>query len=78
MYGRGNSIPLPASGRGKAPPGRQRGRNGLRAAGAGRRRKRAPEPGRNGATVKGRVVKSAIGESRLGSGEREKRLCRPS
>ncbi|NXD49754.1 active regulator of SIRT1 [Corvus cornix cornix] len=48
--------------RAKAPPGLQRGRAGPRAAGAARRRKRAPEPGRNKATVKGRVVKSAIEE----------------
>ncbi|XP_062476471.1 active regulator of SIRT1 isoform X1 [Pezoporus occidentalis] len=54
---------LEVPGRGKAPPpGLQRGRNGLKAAGAAGRRKRAPEPGRNGATVKGRVVKSAIEE----------------
>ncbi|KAM7127267.1 LOW QUALITY PROTEIN: active regulator of SIRT1 [Ciconia maguari] len=45
------------------PPGLQRGRDGPRTAGAARRRKRAPEPhGRNKATVKGRVVKSAIEE----------------
>ncbi|NWS43560.1 AROS regulator, partial [Probosciger aterrimus] len=55
---------LEVPGRGKAPPppGLQRGGNGPRAAGAARRRKRAPEPGRSGATVKGRVVKSAIEE----------------
>ncbi|NXF02661.1 AROS regulator, partial [Smithornis capensis] len=53
---------LPAAGQGKAPPGGRRGRDGPRAAGAVRRRKRAPEPGRNKATIKGRVVKSAIEE----------------
>ncbi|NXP31071.1 AROS regulator, partial [Leiothrix lutea] len=53
---------LEPSGREKVPPGLQRGRAGPRAAGAARRRKRAPEPGRNKATVKGRVVKSAIEE----------------
>ncbi|XP_072724842.1 active regulator of SIRT1 isoform X1 [Ciconia boyciana] len=53
---------LEAPGRGKAPPGLQRGRDGPRTAGAARRRKSAPEPGRNKATVKGRVVKSAIEE----------------
>ncbi|KAM6425105.1 active regulator of SIRT1 [Rhynochetos jubatus] len=53
---------LEAPGRGKAPPGLQRGQDGRRAAGAARRRKRVPEPGRNKATVKGRVVKSAIEE----------------
>lgn len=63
-HGSTDSIPIPVAGRGKAPPGLQRGRVGPRAAGAARRRKRAPEPGRNKATVKGRVVKSAIGESR--------------
>lgn len=69
---------LEEPGRGKPPPpGLQRGRDGPGAAGAARRRKRASEPDRNRATVKGRVVKSAIGESRLGSGGREKRLRRP-
>ncbi|NXX12120.1 AROS regulator, partial [Podargus strigoides] len=53
---------LEAPGREKAPPGLQRGRNGLRAAGAARRRKAVLEPGRSKATVKGRVVKSAIEE----------------
>ncbi|KFQ34264.1 Active regulator of SIRT1, partial [Mesitornis unicolor] len=49
---------LPAAGRGKVQPGR----DGPRAAGVARRRKKAPEPGKNKATVKGRVVKSAIEE----------------
>ncbi|NXM73399.1 AROS regulator, partial [Serilophus lunatus] len=55
---------LPAAGQGKAAPGARRGRDGPGAAGAARRRRRqrAPEPGRNKATVKGRVVKSAIEE----------------
>ncbi|XP_039581554.1 active regulator of SIRT1 [Passer montanus] len=53
---------LEPPGRAKAPPGLQRGRAGPRAAGAARRRKRALEAGRNKATVKGRVVKSAIEE----------------
>ncbi|NWU81951.1 AROS regulator, partial [Onychorhynchus coronatus] len=53
---------LEPPGQGKAPPGAQRCRDGPRAAGAARRRKRAPEPGKNKATVKGRVVKSAIEE----------------
>ncbi|NWI59841.1 AROS regulator, partial [Calyptomena viridis] len=53
---------LPAAGQGKAPPGGRRGRDGPGAAGAARRRKRALEPGRNKATIKGRVVKSAIEE----------------
>ncbi|KFO89491.1 Active regulator of SIRT1, partial [Buceros rhinoceros silvestris] len=39
-----------------------RGRVGPKAAGAAKRRKRAPELGRNKATIKGRVVKSAIEE----------------
>ncbi|XP_063252019.1 active regulator of SIRT1 [Prinia subflava] len=52
---------LEPPGRAKVPPGLQRGRAGPRAAGAARRRKRAPEPGSK-ATVKGRVVKSAIEE----------------
>ncbi|NXU43512.1 AROS regulator, partial [Drymodes brunneopygia] len=51
---------LEPPGRAKAPAGIQRGRAGPRAAGAARRRKRAPEPGRN--KVKDRVVKSAIEE----------------
>ncbi|XP_010134041.1 PREDICTED: active regulator of SIRT1, partial [Buceros rhinoceros silvestris] len=38
------------------------GRVGPKAAGAAKRRKRAPELGRNKATIKGRVVKSAIEE----------------
>lgn len=50
--------------------GLQRERDGPGAAGAARRRKRAAGPGGNKATVKGRVVKSAIGESRAAS-ERE-------
>ncbi|NXP45097.1 AROS regulator, partial [Heliornis fulica] len=55
-------LELPG-GRGKAPPGIQRERHGPGAAGpARRRRKRAPELGRSKATVKGRVVKSAIEE----------------
>ncbi|XP_050180139.1 active regulator of SIRT1 [Myiozetetes cayanensis] len=53
---------LEPQGQGKAPPEAQRARDGPRAVGAARRRKRAPEPGRNKATVKGRVVKSAIEE----------------
>ncbi|NWR37599.1 AROS regulator, partial [Tachuris rubrigastra] len=53
---------LPLQGQGKAPPAARRGRDGVRAAGAARRRKKAPEPGRNKTTVKGRVVKSAIEE----------------
>ncbi|NXF33307.1 AROS regulator, partial [Nyctibius bracteatus] len=54
---------LEAPGRGKAPPGLQRGREGPRATGAARRRKAAAaEPSRNKATIKGRVVKSAIEE----------------
>ncbi|KAL9853581.1 LOW QUALITY PROTEIN: active regulator of SIRT1 [Geothlypis trichas] len=53
---------LEPPGRANAPPGLQRGRAGPRAPGAARRRKRAPEPGRNKATVKGRIVKSAIEE----------------
>uniref|UniRef100_A0A663MKZ0 Active regulator of SIRT1 n=1 Tax=Athene cunicularia TaxID=194338 RepID=A0A663MKZ0_ATHCN len=62
VYGGSNSVLLPAAGRGKVPPGLQRGRDGLRAVGTARRRKRARDPGRNKATVKGRVVKSAIEE----------------
>ncbi|XP_057244729.1 active regulator of SIRT1 [Malurus melanocephalus] len=53
---------LEPPGRAKAPPELQRDRSGPRAAGAARRRKRVPEPGRNKTTVKGRVVKSAIEE----------------
>ncbi|XP_015484335.1 active regulator of SIRT1 isoform X2 [Parus major] len=53
---------LEPPGRAKAPPGLQQGRDGPRTTGAARRRKRAPEAGRNRATVKGRVVKSAIEE----------------
>ncbi|NXW82312.1 AROS regulator, partial [Alopecoenas beccarii] len=53
---------LEAPGPRKAPPGLQQERAGPRAAGAARRRKAAAEPGRNKATVKGRVVKSAIEE----------------
>ncbi|NWQ79693.1 AROS regulator, partial [Columbina picui] len=53
---------LEAPGRGKAPPGLRQERAGPKAAGAARRRKAAAEPGRNKATVKGRVVKSAIEE----------------
>lgn len=62
MNGLSNAVPLPAAARGQAPQRLQRGRVGPRAAGAARRRRRAPELGRNKATVKGRVVKSAIGE----------------
>ncbi|NWI67138.1 AROS regulator, partial [Todus mexicanus] len=50
---------LEAPGRGKVPSGAQRGLSGPRAA---RRRRRVPGPDRNKATVKGRVVKSAIEE----------------
>ncbi|XP_049677714.1 active regulator of SIRT1 isoform X1 [Accipiter gentilis] len=46
----------------EAPAGLQRERDGPGAAGAARRRKRAAGPGGNKATVKGRVVKSAIEE----------------
>ncbi|OPJ68946.1 active regulator of SIRT1 [Patagioenas fasciata] len=53
---------LEAPGQGKAPPGLRQERAGPRAAGAARRRKAAAEPRRNKATVKGRVVKSAIEE----------------
>uniref|UniRef100_A0A8C3PTP0 Active regulator of SIRT1 n=1 Tax=Calidris pygmaea TaxID=425635 RepID=A0A8C3PTP0_9CHAR len=53
---------LEAPGQGEAEPGLQRERDGPRVAGAARRRKGAPQPGRNKATVKGRVVKSAIEE----------------
>ncbi|NXU61544.1 AROS regulator, partial [Horornis vulcanius] len=63
-YGCSDSVPLPVAGRAKVPPGLQRGWAGPRAAGAARRRKMAPEPGRNKATVKGRVVKSATEEYR--------------
>ncbi|XP_071405979.1 active regulator of SIRT1 [Pithys albifrons albifrons] len=54
--------PPEAPGQRKAPPGAQRGRDGPRTTGAARRRRRAPEPARSKATVKGRVVKSAIEE----------------
>ncbi|NWR76033.1 AROS regulator, partial [Centropus unirufus] len=57
-----NLIPLPAVGQGKAPPRLPQGRGGPRAAGAARRRKAARETRKNEATVKGRVVKSAIEE----------------
>ncbi|NXY41059.1 AROS regulator, partial [Ceuthmochares aereus] len=57
-----NPVPLLDSGQGKAPVGLQRGRDVPRAARAARRRKAAQEPRRNKATVKGRVVKSAIEE----------------
>ncbi|NXC44393.1 AROS regulator, partial [Penelope pileata] len=53
---------LESPGRRKAPQGLQGGRDGPRAAGAARRRKAAPGPGKNKATIKGRVVKSAIEE----------------
>ncbi|XP_072200201.1 active regulator of SIRT1 [Excalfactoria chinensis] len=53
---------LEAPGRGKAPPGLQQGRDGSRPAGAARRRKVTVGPGKNKATIKGRVVKSAIEE----------------
>ncbi|KAM6292267.1 active regulator of SIRT1 [Porphyrio hochstetteri] len=53
---------LEAPGQGRAPPGLQRERDGPRAAGAARRRKKAPELDKNKATIKGRVVKSAIEE----------------
>uniref|UniRef100_A0A8B9ULL7 Active regulator of SIRT1 n=1 Tax=Anas zonorhyncha TaxID=75864 RepID=A0A8B9ULL7_9AVES len=49
---------LEARGRGKAPPGPQAGSGGPRT----RRRKAAKGPGRSKATIKGRVVKSAIEE----------------
>ncbi|NXN13420.1 AROS regulator, partial [Indicator maculatus] len=52
---------LEAPGRGEAPPG-IRDRDGPRALGAARRKKRSREPTRNKATIKGRVVKSAIEE----------------
>ncbi|KFP76711.1 Active regulator of SIRT1, partial [Apaloderma vittatum] len=45
-----------------APRGLQLGQDGPKAARAARRRKKPLEPGRNKATVKGRVVKSAIEE----------------
>ncbi|KFP10260.1 active regulator of SIRT1 [Egretta garzetta] len=47
---------LEEPGRRKAPPGLQGGSDSPRAAGAARRRKREQEPGRNKATVKGRVL----------------------
>ncbi|XP_047925801.2 active regulator of SIRT1 [Anser cygnoides] len=50
---------LEAQGRGKAPPGLQPGSGGPRTR---RRRKAAPGPGKSKATIKGRVVKSAIEE----------------
>ncbi|NXH10126.1 AROS regulator, partial [Bucco capensis] len=53
---------LEAPGHGEASPGGQRGWGGPRAASTARRRKKAQEPGRNKATVKSRVVKSAIEE----------------
>ncbi|XP_068797715.1 active regulator of SIRT1 [Struthio camelus] len=53
---------LETPGRGKAPGVQQRGPGGPRAAGAARRRKAAPGPGRSRATVKGKAVKSAIEE----------------
>ncbi|NWY51480.1 AROS regulator, partial [Chionis minor] len=53
---------LEAPGRGDVPPGLQRERDGPRAEGAARRRKAAQQPGRNKATIKGRVVRSAIEE----------------
>ncbi|NXF86580.1 AROS regulator, partial [Eubucco bourcierii] len=53
---------LEAPGRGRALPGVQRDRDGPRAVDAARRKKRGREPMRNKATIKGRVVKSAIEE----------------
>ncbi|XP_025920779.1 active regulator of SIRT1 [Apteryx mantelli] len=53
---------LEAPGRGKAPGMLQRGPGGPQAAGAARRKKAAPGSGRSKATVKGKVVKSAIEE----------------
>ncbi|XP_074933765.1 active regulator of SIRT1 [Phalacrocorax aristotelis] len=53
---------LEAPGRRKAPQGLQRERGGPAAAGAARRRNRASKALENKATVKGRVVKSAIEE----------------
>ncbi|NXG47634.1 AROS regulator, partial [Psilopogon haemacephalus] len=55
---------LPAAGRGEALPGVQQDRDGPGAVGAARRKKRGREPMRNKATIKGRVVKSAIEEYR--------------
>ncbi|XP_053941423.1 active regulator of SIRT1 [Cuculus canorus] len=55
---------LAAPGQGKASAGLQQRQDGPRAAGTARRRKAAQEPRRNKATVKGRVVKSAIEEYR--------------
>ncbi|KAM6384724.1 active regulator of SIRT1 [Alca torda] len=53
---------LEAPGQGEAPLGLQPERDGPGAAGAVRRKRAAPQGGRNKATVKGRVVKSAIEE----------------
>ncbi|NXJ70117.1 AROS regulator, partial [Rostratula benghalensis] len=53
---------LEGPGQGEAPQELQRERDGPRVAGAARRRKGASRPGKNKATVKGRVVKSAIEE----------------
>ncbi|NXU59483.1 AROS regulator, partial [Turnix velox] len=53
---------LEVPGQGEASPGLQQERNGPRLAGAARRRKTVPQSRRNKATVKGRIVKSAIEE----------------
>ncbi|NXJ10383.1 AROS regulator, partial [Odontophorus gujanensis] len=53
---------LEAPNRGKAAPALQRRRDDPGAASAARRRKGIPGPGKNKATIKGRVVKSAIEE----------------
>ncbi|KFV68864.1 Active regulator of SIRT1, partial [Dryobates pubescens] len=53
---------LPASGRREAAPGVQRDRDGPGTVGTARRKKRGRELMRNKATIKGRVVKSAIEE----------------
>ncbi|XP_064011291.1 active regulator of SIRT1 [Pogoniulus pusillus] len=53
---------LEAPGRREALPGVRRDRDGAGAVGAARRKKREREPRRNKATIKGRVVKSAIEE----------------
>lgn len=57
------SASLPAAGRREALPGVRRDRDGAGAVSAARRKKRERDPRRNKATIKGRVVKSAIGES---------------
>ncbi|NXP82236.1 AROS regulator, partial [Ramphastos sulfuratus] len=53
---------LESPGRAGALPGVQRDRDGPTAVDAARRKKRGREPVRNKATIKGRVVKSAIEE----------------